>query len=118
MIQIETVESIRNLDAILMNVPDIDAVWLGALDTRVSMGFPAGHGIRGTTELEWLEAAELFHSTLKKHNKPYVGFSFAFGDELRKITSNMAICMITADTTKLAEIMGALTGAKETLALQ
>ena len=99
MIQIETVEGTHNLDAILTNVPDIDAVWLGALDTRVSMGLPAGHGIRGS-EPEWLEAAGLFHSTVKKHNKPYAGFSFATGDELHKITSNMAMCMITADTTQ------------------
>lgn len=115
MIQIETVEGIRNLDAILTEVFGIDAVWLGALDTRVSMSLPAGHGVRGT-EPEWLEAADLFHSTVKKHNKPYAGFSFATGDELRKITSNMSMCMITADTTKLAEMMGELTAAKETLA--
>ena len=107
MIQIETLEGIRNLDAILTEVPDIDALWLGALDARASMSLPAGHGIRGT-ESEWLEAVELFHATVKKHDKPYAGFSFATGEELRKITSNMAMCMITADTTKLAAARGAL----------
>ncbi|KAK3938473.1 Pyruvate/Phosphoenolpyruvate kinase-like domain-containing protein [Diplogelasinospora grovesii] len=117
MIQIETVEGIRNLDAILTEVPDIDAVWLGALDCRVSMGLPAGHGIRGS-EPQWLEAAEMFHATVRKHNKPYAGFSFATGDELRKLTANMSMCMVTADTTKLAEMFHELTAAKEALALR
>jgi 4-hydroxy-2-oxoheptanedioate aldolase len=117
MIQIETLEGIHNLDAILTEVPDIDAVWLGAIDTRASMGLPSGHGIRGT-EPEWLEAVEFFHATVRKHNKPYAGFSFATGEELRKITSNMAMCMIAADTTKLGEMMGELADAKETLAVK
>ena len=117
MIQIETLVGIHNLDAILSEVPDIDAVWLGALDTRVSMSLPAGHGIRGS-EPEWLEAADLFHQTVKKHNKPYAGFSFATGEELRKLTANMSMCMITADTTKLAEMVGELANAKAMLAFQ
>lgn len=117
MIQIETLTGIRNLDAILTEVPDIDAVWLGALDTRVSMGLPAGHGIRGS-EPEWLEAVEVFHATIKKHDKPYAGFSFATGQELRKMTANMSMCMITADTTKLAEMVGELADARASLAVQ
>ncbi|KAL9014699.1 MAG: hypothetical protein Q9173_000648 [Seirophora scorigena] len=39
-IQIKSEEGARNLDAILAAVGDqIDAVWMGTLDTRVSMGF-------------------------------------------------------------------------------
>ena len=114
LIQIETLEGIHNLDSILTEAPDIDVVWLGALDARVSMGLPAGFGVQAT-EPEWLEAVELFQKTLRKHNKPYSGFCFAKGEELRKATSNMAMCVITSDTTKLAEMMGELGGAKETL---
>lgn len=77
-------------------------------------GLPAGHGIKGV-EPEWLAAVDEFHATVRKHNKPYAGFSFATGDALRQMTSNMSMCMITADTTKLAEMMGELAEARATL---
>ncbi|BDD59120.1 hypothetical protein MAP00_004357 [Monascus purpureus] len=115
MIQIETLEGVKNLDSILTEVPDIDIVWFGTLDARVSMGLPAGLSIQGD-EPEWLDAVELFHSTVTKHNKPYAGFTFATGDGLRKATSNMAMCVITSDTTKLTEMMGELTAAREAVA--
>ncbi|KAH8896781.1 HpcH/HpaI aldolase/citrate lyase family protein [Thozetella sp. PMI_491] len=115
MVQIESLEGIQNLDAILTEVPEIDAVWLGAIDARVSMGLPAGHGIRGS-EPEWLQAVEQFHATVRKHHKPYAGFSFATGDALRKITDNMCMCMIAADTVKLAEMARELADARGTLA--
>ena len=114
LIQIETLEGIHNLDSILTEAPDIDVVWLGALDARVSMGLPGGFSVQAT-EKEWLEAVELFRTTVRKHNKPYAGFSFGKGEELRKATSNMAMCIITSDTTKLAEMMGELGGARESL---
>lgn len=71
-IQIESAEGIRNLDAILTAVGEhIDSVWLGTLDARISMGFP---GIVGE-ESEWNELKALYESTLRKHNKPSSGLS-------------------------------------------
>ncbi|KAE8393460.1 Pyruvate/Phosphoenolpyruvate kinase-like domain-containing protein [Aspergillus alliaceus] len=90
MIQIESLEAIQNLDAILTEVPGIDAVWLGALDARP----------------EWLEAVVLYRATVEKHNKPHAGITLAKGDEL------------PADALKLGELMGDLAASKETLALK
>lgn len=73
-IQIESLQGIRNLDAILTEVGEhIDSVWLGTLDARISMGISAG-GLLGQ-EPEWLEAVALYESTLAKHNKPASGLA-------------------------------------------
>lgn len=75
-IQIESVEGIKNLDAILSAVGEhIDSVWLGSLDLRVSMGLPGFWG----EEPEWVEAIDMLQHTLKKHDKPYSGL--ATGDD-------------------------------------
>lgn len=101
MIQIETLEGINNLDAILTECPDVDIVWLGSLDCRVSMNLAANMGstlppllipswrqlpwwklltdnvlLVGGDEPEWIEAEKKFEETLKKHNKPRGGFGF------------------------------------------
>ena len=73
-IQIETLQGIKNLDAILTAVGEhIDSVWLGSLDARISMDIASG-GILGE-EAEWLEAVALYESTLAKHNKPASGLA-------------------------------------------
>jgi len=83
-IQIETLEGIHNLDAILTAVPDIDCVWLGTLDCRISMNLPAGFGVPDD-EPEWQEAVKIYEATMKKHGKPKGGFTFAAGaDALRE----------------------------------
>lgn len=74
-IQIESLQGIKNLDAILTACPDIDVVWLGRLDTRISMDLPANGG-EGGDEPEWKEALDEFYSVLKKHDKPHGGFAF------------------------------------------
>jgi len=75
--QIESLKGIHNLDAILTAVgKDIDSVWLGSLDARVSMEFKAG-GLWGE-EAEWKEAVKIYEGTLRKHNFPASGL--ALGD--------------------------------------
>lgn len=98
----------------LTELPDIDVVWLGSLDLRVSMSLPAGVGISGW-EPEFVEAVESFHAIVRKHNKPYAGFSFDTGDEFRKNMANMSMCIVAANVMKLADMMGDLAGAKEAL---
>lgn len=75
-IQIESLEGIKNLDAILTEVGEhIDSVWLGSLDLRVSMGLPGFWG----KEPEWIAAIDSFRAILERHDKPYSGL--ATGEE-------------------------------------
>lgn len=117
MIQIESLEGIHNLDAILTEVPDIDIVWLGSLDARVSMNLPGDMGMGGA-EPEWLEAREKFFKVLDKHDKPYGGFAFAtppYGSEetIRKAAERMSFIMMTADVLHLSLMAQDLALARE-----
>jgi 4-hydroxy-2-oxoheptanedioate aldolase len=71
-IQIETLEAINNLDVILTECgKDIDAVWLGALDVRVSISLPNPFSVNpGGNEEEWVAAVEKYEAVLKKHDMP------------------------------------------------
>lgn len=98
MIQIESLAGIHNLDAILTECPDIDIVWLGSLDARVSMNLSVAFG-KTNDEPEWVEAEALFEATLKKHNKPRAGFGFGPGVKANaekgyscKLISKLALC--------------------------
>jgi 2-keto-3-deoxy-L-rhamnonate aldolase RhmA len=72
-IQIESELGVKNLDAILTSVGDqIDAVWVGTLDLRVSMGLDGMWG----EEPEFQNAIRLYEDTLRKHNKPNSGQCF------------------------------------------
>ncbi|KAJ4149900.1 hypothetical protein LMH87_010674 [Akanthomyces muscarius] len=101
MIQIESLEGINNLDDILTQVPDIDAVWLGSLDARISMNLPGNFGLGGD-EPEWHAARDKFFEVLDKHDKPYGGFAFPtppFGsaEGFKKATDRMSLVACTAD---------------------
>lgn len=116
MIQIETLEGINNLDAILTEEPEIDVVWLGGLDCRVSMGLPANMG-QGS-EPEWLMAVDKFNRTLKKHKKPRAGFCLQGGVELAKMAEDNVILVHTADVMKLYEMGPQLVSARQAVALK
>ncbi|TQS33381.1 hypothetical protein Golomagni_06279, partial [Golovinomyces magnicellulatus] len=105
MIQIETLEGINNLDDILTEVKDIDIVWLGTLDARVSMDLDAGFGA-DDTEPEWLAAKQKFMDILAKHDKPYGGISFPqppFGspESLAKAAERMSFIAVAGDVLAL-----------------
>jgi len=90
-IQMESEEGVRNLDAILTAVGDqIDAVWMGTLDMRVSMGFDGFWG----SEPRFLETVELYQNTLKKHDKPNTGMCIG-GDWARG--ANKAFVIVGGD---------------------
>jgi len=78
-IQIESLEAIQNLDAILTECgKDIDAVWLGALDVRVSMSLPDPFSASpGGQEPEWISAMEMYEQVLRKHGMPSAGMALA-----------------------------------------
>ena len=104
-IQIETLAGIDNLDAILTEVPAIDAVWLGSLDCRVSMGLP-GNGGMGGPEPEWLEAKDKFQKILAKHDKPYAGF--ALGPDAKAMGEKLCWIVCAADVAALMGLAGTL----------
>jgi 4-hydroxy-2-oxoheptanedioate aldolase len=93
-IQIETLEGIHNLDAILTECGEyIDSVWLGSLDARISMGFSG----MGGAEPEWLEAVALFESTLSKHNQAVSGFSLGSPEAKAMLSRGKSFLMVAAD---------------------
>lgn len=112
MIQVETLQGIKNLDKILTEVPQIDLVWLGTLDARVSMNLP-GNGGMGGPEQEWQDAVKEYEAVMEKHNKPKAGF--AFGDpEVMKIQGKeKSFMVVAADVIALATMMGQVAAARQ-----
>lgn len=100
MIQIETLEAIDNLDDILTQVPDIDAVWLGTLDVRVSMNLVAT-GFPGP-EKEYVDAVNKFEAVLRKHDKPRGGLALGDPEMMYKLGKDNAISFVAADVMALA----------------
>ena len=86
-IQIESEEGARNLDAILTAVGEqIDAVWMGRLDRRINMG---DDGIWGS-EPRFLEIVELYQNPLKKHDVPNSGMCLS-GDWAKCVNNAFVI---------------------------
>ncbi|GJN71773.1 hypothetical protein PLICBS_005841 [Purpureocillium lilacinum] len=111
---------INNLDAILTEVPDIDIVWLGSLDARVSMNFKAAFG-DPWDEPEWVAARDKFFQVIDKHDKPYGGFAFVtppWGtpETFAKASERMAFCTVSADVMHLMNLSNDMRVAKEEIA--
>jgi 2-keto-3-deoxy-L-rhamnonate aldolase RhmA len=85
--QIESLEGINNLDA----------VWLGTLDCRVSMSLPGFAG----DEPEWLAAVAKFHAVIKKHNKPSSGFAMGPPEVLLKMGKGRSFLIVQSDIASL-----------------
>ena len=109
-IQIESVLGARNLDAILTAVGDqIDAVWMGTMDLRVSIGFDGFWG----DEPEFLEIVRNYEETLKKHKKPNTGMCM-YGDWARGV--NKAFVIVGGDAFALLGETATIKNARQHLA--
>lgn len=108
-IQTESELGVRNLDAILSAVgDDVDAVFLGVLDLRISMGLD---GIWGS-EPEFLAVVRIFEETLHKHNKPFAGPTL---DGNWQRGANKTMTIVTGDFIALLSQRAALSGARGNL---
>jgi 4-hydroxy-2-oxoheptanedioate aldolase len=109
-IQIESLEAIKNLDAILTECGDqIDGCWLGSFDARVSMGLPSFWG----DEPEWLEAVAMYESTLAKHNKPASGLAVGDPEQKKAMAKGRSFIVTGSDMFALMGQMGELAFARE-----
>lgn len=123
MIQIESELGVRNLDAILTECPEIDVVWMGTMDCRLSMGLAAqaGASVDKWGEPEWHEVKKLFDDTVRKHNKPNAGFAFVSGimgspERLRKGAEEFCFIASSGDVMHLMGMADDLKKAREVLA--
>ncbi|EFR04286.1 HpcH/HpaI aldolase/citrate lyase family protein [Nannizzia gypsea CBS 118893] len=88
-IQIESEVGVNNLDAMLASVGDnIDAVWIGTLDLRVSLGFDGMWG----EEPEFLAVIKRYEDTLRKYDKPNSGGCFNKNWPLMANKSFIPVC--------------------------
>lgn len=111
-IQIESLAGMHNLDAILTECgQDIDSVWLGSLDARISMDLPGG-GLLGQ-EPEWLEALAVYEAALAKHNKPASGLAFGPPDMKKTLSRGKSMLVSAADVYGLMGALGELGGLRE-----
>ncbi|OBT77494.1 hypothetical protein VF21_05208 [Pseudogymnoascus sp. 05NY08] len=97
-IQVESKEAVDNLDAILTECGEhIDAVWLGSLDCRVSMGLRGFWG----EEPEFLAVIETINKTLRKHDMPYAGAAMGTPEQVKAMGEGKAFTAIQGDVFSL-----------------
>lgn len=114
MIQIETLEGIHNLDAILTECPEVDCVWLGTLDARISMNLEVDM-FGPTTDQGWLDALEVYKATLAKHNKPFSGFAMGPPEMMKAMGTGMSMCAVGGDVLGLVAQSDTLVAARDAL---
>lgn len=107
-IQIESPEGIDNLDDILTQVPDIDAVWIGTIDLRVSMGLEDPWG----NEPEFLEAIAKYESVLRKHDKPGSGIVQGSPETMKYLSRGRAFMLVASDVQAMMSQKQALVDAR------
>ncbi|KAI9044654.1 uncharacterized protein KD926_011624 [Aspergillus affinis] len=115
-IQIKSLEGLSNLDAILTDVPEIDAVWLGTIDCRVSMGLRWEAGVV-PTEPEWQDTLAQFKAIMKKHYKPAGGFALGPPEKMRGMGEGKALIFCAVDVTALLTVVYELKKARQVFAL-
>ena len=101
MIQVETLESIDNLDDILTQVPDIDAVWPGVLDLRASMGLEAPPPMDRPLEPEYIAAMAKFDAILKKHDMPRSSQAVGPPNAMRQQGKDNSLSFVAVDVLAL-----------------
>lgn len=102
----------HNLDAILTECGDqIDSVWLGSLDARISMNMPTGSFFG--TEPEWLDAVKVFEAALAKHNQPASGLAFGTPEMRAAMSKGRSLLFCSADIFALMSTMGELAATRE-----
>lgn len=93
-IQVESKEAVDNLDDILTEAGEhIDAVWLGSLDCRVSMGLPGFWG----EEPEFLAVLETLNRALRKHDMPYAGAALGTPEQMKAMGAGKAFTAVQGD---------------------
>lgn len=97
-IQVESKEAVDNLDDILTAAGEhIDAVWLGSLDCRVSMGLPGFWG----EEPEFLAVLDTLGKALRKHDMPFAGAAMGTPEQVAAMGQGKAFVAVQGDVFSL-----------------
>ncbi|KXX75054.1 2-keto-3-deoxy-L-rhamnonate aldolase [Madurella mycetomatis] len=113
---IESLERINDLDAILTEVPEIDVAWLGSLNCCVSMNLPVNCGYG--TEPDWQAAVQTFNAAVKKHKKPAASFCIADNNGLSKAAEDNVILVHAIEFMKSLKMAPQLAIAQEAVAFK